>query len=149
MIKFDIAPECYKCICRVCGQLGCPHRTRKVKRCMLCLERNKRSPILDCMNFYRKEFPRFRVKRVYKIPDIRYVDKTNADDIRVMLSEILELLRSGESPRQDVNCIKNDCLCLHCSFFSSCKERCALCRDFKGQRPIKMCALKMQRERWK
>lgn len=147
MITTYIPPECYRCICRVCGQLGCPHRTRNVKRCAICWERHKLSPILDCKNFYRREFPRFRIVRKYKIPEIRYVDKTNADDIRVMLAEILRLLKSADSPVTDVNCLRHDCLCLKCSWFISCQDRCKLCTKYRGEHPVKLCAIKLLRDK--
>lgn len=94
-------------------------------------------------------FKRYRIRRVLARPKVRYVDRTNADDIRVMLTEILELLKSGSpsSPVTDVNCIKNDCLCLKCDYFSRCKVRCDLCRKYKGENPVKMCGLKLQRDR--
>lgn len=80
---------------------------------------------------------------------MRYVDKTNVDDIRVMLTEILSLLESGSrtSPVTDVNCIRQDCLCLRCSYFSTCNFRCDLCRDYRGQNPVKLCGLKLQRDK--
>lgn len=140
MITYSIEPICYKCICRVCGQLGCPHRRGEYKRCFLCMIRHDYSPILDCKNFYRREYPKFRVYRVYRSPKIRYVDKTNSDDIRIMLTEILSLLKDGRSPSTDINCIRQRCLCLECPLFSSCSERCKLCEDFKGHHPVKMCA---------
>ena len=140
MITYSIEPICYKCICRVCGQLGCPHRRGEYKRCFLCMIRHDYSPILDCKNFYRREYPRFRVRRIYKKPSVRYVDKTNADDIRVMLTEILSLLGSGSAPEADVNCIRHSCLCLSCPLSSKCSERCKLCNEYKGQHPVKLCA---------
>lgn len=147
MITSYIPPECYKCICRVCGQLGCPHRFGTVKRCVRCWEAAHYSPILDCKNFYRKEYPRFRILRRYRSPLIRYVDKTNADDIRVMLTEILHLLRSGSPQMTDVNCIKYDCLCLKCHYFADCQDKCKLCIKYKGQHPVKMCAVKVLRDK--
>lgn len=151
MIKSEILPECYTCICRACGHLGCPHRNGKYKRCYLCTVRGERRPILSCTNFYRKEYPRYRIKRVYKSPKIRYVDKTNADDIRVMLTTIIGLLSPGTSPVTDVNCVRHDCLCLKCSLFTTCESKCKLCVDFKGQHPVKLCANKVlyERSKWK
>lgn len=151
MITGYIPPECYKCICRVCGQFVCPHRSFKKKRCLLCWETHQLRPILDCKNFYRKEFPKFRVVRRYRSPSIRYVDKTNSDDIRVMLSEILQLLRSGsaDSPLTDINCIKQRCICVNCAYFSSCDSRCKLCRSFRGEHPVSLCAVKLLRDKSK
>ncbi|MCM1165877.1 MAG: hypothetical protein NC299_09740 [Lachnospiraceae bacterium] len=149
MITYEIPRPCYRCLCRVCGQAGCPHwNGRYRKRCNDCWYSHDFRPILDCENFYFKFFKRYRIRRVYRRPKVRYVDKTNADDIRVMLTEILELLRSGSSssPMNDPNCIRHDCLCLRCAYFSMCKERCAFCTEYKGQHPVKMCGLKLQRD---
>lgn len=148
MITYEIPRPCYRCLCRVCGQVGCPHRDYKYKRCQVCWSMHDFRPILDCQNFYFKFFHKYRIRRIYKVPKVRYVDKTNADDIRVMLTEILSLLQSGSktSPTTDVNCIRNECLCLSCSYFASCKERCDLCGDYKGQFPVSMCGKKTQRD---
>ena len=149
MISHEIPRECYRCLCRACGHAGCPHRDYIYKRCENCWYSHKFRPILDCENFYFKMFKRYKVRRVRSKPIIRYVDKTNADDIRVMLTEILTLLRSGSesSPVTDVNCVKHNCLCLSCNYFPNCKERCKICRSYRGQHPVKMCALKLQRDK--
>ena len=150
MITYEIPRPCYRCLCRVCGQAGCPHwNYRYKKRCNDCWYNHDYRPILDCENFYFKFFKRYRIRRAYSRPKIRYVDKTNSDDIRVMLTEILELLRSGSpsSPITDVNCIRNKCLCLSCPYYSRCKVRCTQCREYKGEHPVRMCGLKLQRDR--
>ena len=148
MITYEIPRQCYRCLCRVCGQIGCPHRDYKYKRCQICWYTHEFRPILDCMNFYFKFFHKYRIRRIYKIPKVRYVDKTNSDDIRVMLTEILSLLHSESesSPTTDVNCIRHQCLCLSCSYFSSCADRCVMCKDYKGQFPVRMCGLKTRRD---
>lgn len=149
MITHEIPRECYRCLCRACGQIGCPHRDYKYKRCLVCWSTHKLRPILDCENFYFKFFHKYKIRRICKIPVVRYVDKTNADDIRVMLTEILELLRSGSSgsPMTDVNCIRHNCLCLNCAYYSSCDMRCSFCRNFKGENPVKLCGRKLQLDR--
>lgn len=150
MITYEIPRPCYRCLCRVCGQAGCPHwNYRYKKRCNDCWYNHKFRPILDCENFYFKMFKRYRIRRVYSRPKVRYVDKTNSDDLRVILTEILELLQSGSpsSPVTDVNCIRQNCLCLNCDYFSRCKIRCDLCRKYKGENPVIMCGLKLQLER--
>lgn len=148
MLTHEINPICYRCICRVCGQTGCPHRTNQYKRCMSCWENARYRPILDCQNFYLKCFPKYRVKRVLTRPKIRYVDKTNEDDIRVMLTEILRILRpESASAAADVNCVRNNCICLSCPLADRCKDRCDLCKDYKGQIPVRMCGKRLQYER--
>ena len=150
MITYEIPRLCYRCLCRVCGQAGCPHwNYRYKKRCNDCRYSHKFKPILDCENFYFKMFKRYRIRRVLARPSVRYVDRTNADDIRVMLTEILELLKSGSpsSPATDINCIRNNCLCLSCAYYSRCDIRCKLCKKFKGEHPVRMCGVKLQRDR--
>lgn len=149
MITCYINPECRYCICRLCGQASCPHRTRNIKRCNLCWRNHDYRPILDCKNFYFKGYPKYKIVRVLKSPQVRYVDKTNADDIRVMLTEILELLRSGSSnsPITDVNCVRHNCLCLNCRYFSDCDKRCNLCTNYRGEHPVKLCAHKLLRDK--
>ena len=150
MITYEIPRPCYRCLCRVCGQAGCPHWNNIYrKRCQDCWFSHNFRPILDCENFYFKFFHKYKIKRVFSRPKVRYVDKTNADDLRVMLTEILGLLRSGAptSPTTDVNCVRQNCLCLKCSYFERCDIRCELCRDYRGQNPISMCGLKLQRDK--
>lgn len=150
MITYEIPRPCYRCLCRVCGQAGCPHWSNLYrKRCQDCWYTHNFSPILDCENFYFKFFPKYKIRRVFSRPKVRYVDKTNADDLRVMLTEILELLRSGSeaSPVTDVNCVRQNCLCLSCDYYSRCDFRCDLCRDFRGQNPVRICGVKLQRDR--
>lgn len=149
MITGYIPRDCQYCICRICGQSACPHRSRPIKRCNLCWRDHVFRPIHDCRNFYFKWYHRYRVVRRYRSPEVRYVDKTNADDIRVMLTEILELLRSGsvDSPVTDVNCVRYNCLCLSCRYFSDCDKRCNLCINYRGEHPIFMCATKLLRDR--
>ncbi|GEM_PF-6221251 len=150
MITYEIPRPCYRCLCRVCGQAGCPHWNNLYrKRCNDCWYNHKYRPILDCENFYFKFFKRYRIRRICSRPKVRYVDKTNADDIRVMLKEILELLHSGSpsSPTTDVNCIKNNCLCLKCDYFARCDIRCKLCTEYKGESPVRMCGVKYMRDR--
>ena len=145
MLVHEINHECYKCICRVCGQAGCPHRTGWYKRCVRCWENHKCSPILDCKNFYLKYFPKYRIKRIYKRPKIRYVDKTNADDVRIMLTEILRILRPESAvSHSDINCVKNECICLSCPLSHACADRCGNCREYKGQYPVRMCGKRLQ-----
>lgn len=140
MLTHGVNHECYKCICRVCGQASCPHRGGEYKRCFsICYVKPfVKRPILDCANFYLQYFPKYRIKRVYKSPQIRYVDKTNADDIRVMLTEILQALKPN-GITADVNCVRHDCLCLKCPLADRCNVRCRLCKNYKGQHPVKMC----------
>lgn len=148
MIAHGVNKICYRCICRVCGQAGCPHRKNRYKRCYICVTSQQFKPILDCDNFYLKYFPKYRIKRIYCKPAVRYVDKINADDIRVMLSEILGLLKSGGSTSvNDVNCVRNHCICITCPVYATCKERCKICRDFRGQFPVRMCGKRLQIER--
>lgn len=150
MITYEIPRPCYRCLCRVCGQAGCPHWNNVYrKRCQDCWFSHNFRPILDCENFYFKFFHKYKIKRVFSRPKVRYVDKTNADDLRVMLTEILGLLRSGAptSPTTDVNCVRQNCLCLKCSHFERCDVRCNLCLDYRGQNPVIMCGLKLQRDR--
>lgn len=148
MLTAEITHACYKCICRVCGQAGCPHRTNRYKRCVRCWEQHKCSPILDCKNFYLKYYPKYRIKRVYSKPKVRYVDKVNADDVRVMLAEILRILRpESATATADVNCIRHNCICLTCPIADRCNERCLLCKDYKGQRPVWLCGRRVQVER--
>lgn len=146
MITYEIPQKCYRCLCRVCGQSGCPHRSNKYKRCAVCWFSHDFRPILDCENFYFKMFKRYKIRRIYSRPKVRYVDKTNADDIRVMLTEILSLLRSGSEnlPTTDINCIRQNCLCLSCLYFSKCTECCQLCTKYRGQHPVRLCGLKLQ-----
>ena len=149
MITYEIPRPCYRCLCRVCGQAGCPHwNYRYKKRCNDCWYSHKFRPILDCENFYFKMFKRYRIRRVLARPAVRYIDRTNSDDIRVMLTEILELLKSGSesSPLTDVNCIRNNCLCLKCAYYSRCELRCKLCKNFKGEFPVRTCGVKLQRD---
>lgn len=148
MITREIPRPCYRCLCRACGQVGCPHRNYKYKRCRVCWSMHIFRPILDCENFYFKFFHKYKIVRIRKLPKVRYVDKTNSDDIRVMLTEILSLLQFGSksSPLTDVNCIRQECLCLSCNYFSSCKDRCDIC-SFKGQFPVSFCGSKLQRDR--
>lgn len=148
MITGYIPRECQYCICRLCGQAACPHRPRPIKRCNLCWSAHELRPIHDCRNFYFKWYHRYTVVRRYKSPRIRYVDKTNADDLRVMLTEILQLLRTGDQiVRSDVNCVRHNCLCIRCDYFSSCSDRCKLCINFRGEHPISMCAVKVLRDK--
>lgn len=142
MIDYEIKHICYKCICRVCGQAACPHRNDRYKRCFHCWSTLNYAPILDCKNFYFRFFPRYRIKRVYSTPKIRYVDKTNADDIRVMLTEILTLLKSPQV-QADINCIRNKCLCLDCPGWDRCDDKCNMCRNYKGEHPVKLCARRL------
>ena len=149
MITFEIPRHCYRCLCRVCGQAGCPHwNGRYKKRCNDCWLSHSFKPILDCENFYFKFFKKYHIRRIFSKPKIRYVDKTNADDIRVMLSEIISLLKSGSSrsPLTDVNCIRHDCLCLRCSYFENCDIKCEYCSYF-GENPLRMCAIKVIRDK--
>ena len=150
MITHEIPRPCYRCLCRACGQSGCPHRNYKYKRCQVCWAMHCFRPILDCENFYFKFFHRYKIVRIRKIPKVRYVDKTNSDDIRVMLTEILSLLQSGStaSPLTDVNCIRQECLCLSCSYFPGCNDRCDICGDYKGQYLVFFCGSKLQRDRF-
>ncbi len=148
MITYEIPRACYRCLCRACGEVGCPHRDYRYKRCYLCWRDHNYRPILDCENFYFKKIShRYKIRRIASNPKIRYIDKTNSDDIRIMLTEILMLLHNGNNPITDVNCIKNDCLCLHCDYFARCKISCDLCKSYKGEHPIKMCALKALRDK--
>lgn len=146
MLSHGINKECYKCLCRVCGQAACPHRGYRYKRCFgVCVYYKEFRPILDCDNFYLYHFPKYRIKRVFKSPKIRYIDKTNADDIRVMLSEILSLLKPKSAAAiADVNCLRNECICLTCPLSHTCKERCDICIKYKGQHPVKLCAKQVQ-----
>lgn len=149
MITYEIPRPCYRCLCRVCGQAGCPHwNYRYKKRCTDCWYSHDFRPILDCENFYFKMFKRYRIRRVYSRPKVRYVDRTNSDDIRVMLTEILDLLKSGSpsSPVTDINCIRNKCLCLNCAYYSRCDIRCKQCSKYKGEYPVRMCGVKLQRD---
>lgn len=149
MITKEIPRSCYRCLCRVCGQAGCPHwNYRYRKRCQDCWFSHKFKPILDCENFYFKFFHKYKIKRVFSRPKIRYVDKTNADDLRVMLTEIRELLLSGypKAPLSDVNCVRHNCLCLTCSYNTDCDIRCDRCSDFRGQNPVRLCGVKLQRD---
>ena len=150
MIGHSINHDCYKCLCRVCGAVGCPHKahgypSRCAARCWTCFGDNKPHPILDCDFFYFKQLHKFRIRRIYRIPEIRYVDKTNADDIRVMLTEILRILNAdGADAAPDVNCVRNNCICLSCPVKDRCSDRCSRCRDYKGQYPVKLCARRLQ-----
>lgn len=142
MIGHGVNPECYRCLCRVCGAAACPHKlygynNRCAARCWIRFGGFKAHPILDCDFFYFKFCHKYRIRRVYKQPEIRYVDKTNADDIRVMLTEILGLLRAEE--RYDINCVRHECLCLSCPIRDRCSDRCLMCVDYKGQHPVKLC----------
>ncbi len=141
MIGHGVNKYCYRCLCRVCGGVGCPHKAiGYANRCIArCFAKgfNPR-PILDCDFFYFCCAHKYRIKRVYKSPQIRYVDKTNADDIRVMLTEILQVLKPN-GIAADVNCVRGDCLCLKCPMIDKCDKRCKLCKDYKGQHPVKMC----------
>ena len=151
MITYEIPRPCYRCLCRVCGQVGCPHWSYIFrKRCNDCWFHHDFRPILDCENFYFKFFHKYKIRRVFTRPEVIYVDKTNADDLRVMLTEILTILRSGSltSPVSDVNCIRHKCLCLSCNYHEHCSDRCDNCRDYRGQHPVKMCGLKMQRDKF-
>ena len=142
MVTHKINPVCYRCICRVCGQRGCPHRPNNYKRCFgVCIANCEFRPIIDCKNFYLKQFPKYRIRRVYSRPKVRYIDKTNADDTRVMLTEILRILRAGTSPvMADVNCVRNRCICLTCPLADRCEDKCKQCKEYKGQNPVKLCA---------
>lgn len=93
-------------------------------------------------------FKRYRIRRKLARPAVRYVDRTNADDIRLMLTEVLALLKSGspDSPTTDINCIRNNCLCLNCAYYSRCDIRCKLCNKYKGEYPVRMCGVKLQRD---
>lgn len=154
MYTFNYPRECLTCLCHVCGQAGCPHWNGSYKkRCNDCFFSHTYKPITICNNFYFKFYPKYRIKRVYRSPVVRYVDKTNADDVRIMLTEILKILRSSKKHEQpgadersnfDVNCLKYRCLCLSCRLYpDTCNEHCKLCRDYPGQHPIKLCGKKM------
>ncbi len=144
MITHYIPHICYKCLCRVCGQLGCPHRPRHDKRCWACWRSHDFKPILDCNNFYFRQIKRFRYTRTHKKPEIRYIEKFSDGDIAQLLGEILRLLNSPIAPADDINCIKSNCLCLDCPAVSICKDRCNLCREWKGESPVKLCALRVK-----
>ena len=146
MMTSKMNPVCYRCICRVCGQAACPHRGYKYKRCWgVCVANKEYRPILDCKNFYLQCFPKYRIKRVYKRPRVRYVDKTNADDVRIMLTKILNILEpEGAAANADINCIKHECICVNCPLSDRCMERCDLCKDYKGQNPVRLCARRIQ-----
>ena len=148
MIGHGITRECYKCLCRVCGAAECPHKligypNRCSARCWFQRNGFEPHPILDCDFFYFKICHKFRIRRIYKIPEVRYVDQTNADDIRVMLAEVLQLLKSGSAPA-DVNCVRNNCLCLQCPVSDQCQDRCKYCRSYRGERPVKLCGRRLQ-----
>lgn len=148
MLISEVNHVCYKCICRVCGQAGCPHRSGRYKRCVSCWQSQKFRPILDCANFYLALRPKFMIRRVYIKPKIRYIDKTNADDVRVMLSEILRILKpESASATADVNCIRNKCICITCPISDRCNDRCLLCKQYKGQYPVRLCGRRRLIER--
>ena len=136
MITHFIPHICYKCLCRVCGQRGCPHRARQEKRCWSCWRSHEYAPILDCNNFYFKQFHKYKVRRVHKAPKVRYIEKFSDGDIAQLLGEILRLLNSPMVPTDDVNCIKSDCLCLSCPASQICKDRCKRCVNLRLSLPI-------------
>lgn len=103
MITYFIPHICYKCLCRVCGQRGCPHRFRQEKRCVSCWRSHEYRPILDCTNFYFRHFHKYKVRRVHKAPKIRYIEKFSDGDIAQLLGEILRLLNSPIAPTEDIN----------------------------------------------
>lgn len=144
MITYFIPHICYKCLCRVCGQRGCPHRFRQEKRCVSCWRSHEYRPILDCTNFYFMHFHKYKVRRVHKAPKIRYIEKFSDGDVAQLLGEILRLLNSPIAPTEDINCIKSECLCLDCPAASICESRCKRCVDWRGQYPVKMCAVRVQ-----
>lgn len=148
MLTHEINHACYKCICRVCGQAGCPHRNGKYKRCVGCWQAHKFRPILDCANFYMALRPKYTIRRVHSKPKVRYVDKTNADDVRVMLTEILRILRpDSATATADINCTRNKCICLTCPIGDRCKDRCCFCTKYKGQHPVRLCGRRRLIER--
>lgn len=149
MITHFIPHICYKCLCRVCGQRGCPHRSRQEKRCWSCWRSHEYAPILDCNNFYFKQLHKYKVRRVHKAPKIRYIEKFSDGDIAQLLGEILRLLNSPMVPADDVNCIKSDCLCLSCPASQICKDRCTRCVNWRGESPVKLCAIRIQFEKLK
>lgn len=145
MITHYIPHICYKCLCRVCGQLGCPHRPRQEKRCWSCWRSHDFKPILDCSNFYFRQVKKFRYKRiVHKKAQVRYIEKFSDGDIAQLLCEILRLLHSPVVPSEDINCIKSGCLCLDCPASSICKHRCELCRNWKGENPVRLCGVRTE-----
>ncbi len=149
MITHFIPHICYKCLCRVCGQRGCPHRARQEKRCWSCWRSHEYAPILDCNNFYFKQFHKYKVRRVHKAPKVRYIEKFSDGDIAQLLGEILRLLNSPMVLTDDVNCIKSDCLCLSCPASQICKDRCTRCVNWRGESPVKLCAIRIQFEKLK
>lgn len=145
MLTHEINRECYKCLCRVCGQLGCPHRPRSERRCLSCWRCHVFSPILDCSNFYFRQVKKFRyLGIVHKKPKIQYIDRFSDGDIARLLTEILRLLHSPVVPTDDLNCVKSRCLCFDCPLGSSCKHRCSCCKSWKGESPVKLCAVRLQ-----
>jgi len=74
----------------------------------------------------------------------RYIEKFSDGDIAQLLGEILRLLNSPIAPTEDINCIKSECLCLDCPAASICESRCKRCVDWRGQYPVKMCAVRVQ-----
>lgn len=56
---------------------------------------------------------------------------------------------SKTSPLTDINCVRQNCLCLSCDYFSSCKEHCKLCTAYRGQYPVRLCGKKLQLDRKK
>lgn len=102
MITYFIPHICYKCLCRVCGQRGCPHRFRQEKRCVSCWRSHEYRPILDCTNFYFRHFHKYKVRRVHKAPKIRYIEKFSDGDVAQLLGEILRLLNSPIAPTEDI-----------------------------------------------
>lgn len=148
MISHGINNNCYRCLCRVCGAAECPHKligypNRCSARCWFRKSGFDPHPILDCDFFYFKVFHKYRIRRIYKIPEVRYVDKTNADDIRVMLTDILNLLKSSAAPA-DVNCVRHQCICLNCPVSDYCDDRCNFCKSYKGEYPVKLCGRRLQ-----
>lgn len=141
MISHEINHSCYKCLCRVCGRAGCPHRPRSERRCQSCWRSHTFKPILDCDNFYFKHFHKYRIKRVHKAPEVRYIEKFSDGEIAQLLGEILRLLNSPLVPSEDINCIKSSCLCLNCPV-SFCNVRCNSCIKWRGESPVKLCAVR-------
>lgn len=140
MMTQRINPVCYRCICRVCGQVGCPHRSDRRHRCQICMENNRLRPIIDCENFYFHFFKKYKVRRVFRKPSIKYVDRFNNNEVCIMLAEILRILKSDLVPGEDVNCVKYKCLCLRCAKAGICSIKCKNCKDYKGSAPVIRCA---------
>ena len=147
MLTHEIYSECYKCLCRICGQAGCPHRPRSERRCLSCWRSHDFSPILDCDNFYFKQLHKYKIKRVHKVPEVRYVEKFSDGEIAQLLGEILRLLKSPLVPSDDINCIKSGCLCLNCPASQLCNHRCVMCGDWRGHYPVKLCAVRLKHEK--